>query len=130
MSLAATIAAEWRGDRGGRLIAVVAGAGLHGSGRHGRPRPRPPRAGAAGRRRAAAVADDAGPAALLERLAAIPAAGFVVVGAGRGRLADALRQTLQRPVASLDAAALHDLDFYEPPIAWRRRGDADMGQEQ
>ena len=115
VSLAATIATEWRGDRGGRLVAAVAGPGaavLDGA------------SGPAHARRVlerlavvepllAASAD----AALLERLAAVPCAGVVVVAAGPSRLAGALRQVLQRPVACLDAAALRDLDFYEPPEA-------------
>jgi uncharacterized protein (DUF58 family) len=112
VSLAATIAAEWRGDRGGRLIAVVAGEDpvmLDGP------------AGSAHVRRVLerlAVVEpssDATNATILERLTAVPSAAVVVVGAGRCRLADALRQALGRPVACLDAMNLDALDFYEPP---------------
>ncbi len=113
VSLAATIAMEWRGDRGGRLVAAVAGADsavLDGP------------CGPAHARRVLerlAVVEPLGSAAadaaLLGRLAEVSCAGVVVVAAGRSRLADGLRQALQRPVACLDAQALHDLDFYEPP---------------
>ena len=115
VSLAATIALEWRGDRGGRLIAVVAGPDstvLDGT------------AGPAHARRVlerlAVVEPQASysaPVALLERLAAMPSAGVVVVGAGRSGLAAVLQKTLQRPVACLDAAAVRNFDFYEPPEA-------------
>jgi uncharacterized protein (DUF58 family) len=114
VSLAATIAAEWRGDRSGRLIAVVADEDpvlLDGP------------AGSAHVRRVLerlAVVEpawsDATSAALLERLTAVPSAAVVVVGTGRSRLADALRQALRRPVACLDATNLDALDFYEQPI--------------
>ena len=113
ISLAATIAMEWRGDRGGRLIAAVAGADsalLDG-----------PCGPAQARRvleRLAVVEPLASApvdASLLERLGEASWAGVVVVAAGRSRLAEMLRQALQRPVACLDARALHDLDFYEPP---------------
>ncbi len=115
VSLAATIAMEWRGDRGGRLTAMAAGpdaAVLDGS------------CGPVHSRRVLerlAVVEptlSAPPdAALLERLAAAAYAGVVVVGAGRSRLAGTLRKTLQRPITCLDAAALRGLDFYEPPEA-------------
>jgi uncharacterized protein (DUF58 family) len=114
VSLAATIAAEWRGERGGRLIAVTAGHDpviLDG-----------PSSSAHIRRvleRLAVVeplTSDATSAVLLERLTVVPSAAIVVVSAGRSRLADVLRQTLRRPLASLDATALGALDFYEAPI--------------
>ena len=115
VSLAATIAMEWRGDRGGRLTAMAAGpdaAVLDGS------------CGPVHSRRVLerlAVVEptlSAPPdAALLERLAAAAYAGVVVVSAGRSRLAGTLRKTLQRPITCLDAAALRGLDFYEPPEA-------------
>ena len=54
--------------------------------------------------------------ALLDRLKTVPAAAVVVVGAGRGDIADAVRNALGRPVAYLDAARPADLDFYEPPV--------------
>jgi uncharacterized protein (DUF58 family) len=113
VSLAATITAEWRGDRGGRLIAVVAGedpAILDGP------------SGSAHVRRVLEqlavvepLSSDATSAVLLERLTAVPSAAIVVVGVGRSRLADVLRQALRRPIASLDATALDALDFYEAP---------------
>lgn len=113
VSLAATIAVEWRGDRGGRLMAVVAGEDpevLDG-----------PSGPAHARRvleRLAVIeplASSFASAARLARLAGLPSAAVVVVGVGRGSLADVLRKALQRPVAFLDATALDELDFYEPP---------------
>ena len=70
--------------------------------------------------RLAVVEPLASPSASASRLAgrgwrALPSAAVVVVGVGRGRLADMLHKALQRPVACLDAAALDELDFYEPP---------------
>ncbi len=117
VSLAATIVTEWRGDRGGRLIAAVAGPGVEVlDGPYGPQHaervlerlavvePRPATAGPA------AAAD------LLKQLTALPAAAAVVVVAvGRSTLAGPLRQALQRPVVCLTATALRDLDFYEPP---------------
>jgi uncharacterized protein (DUF58 family) len=127
VSLAATIAVEWRGDRGGRLIAAVTGQDpvvLDG-----------PAGPAHGRRvleRLAVVEPLAAPSApanagLLAQLAAVPSAGVVVVAAGRSRLADALRQALRRPVACLEAAALRDLDFYEPPDSGVRSQGSGIG---
>jgi uncharacterized protein (DUF58 family) len=112
VSLAATIAMEWRTDRGGRLILAVAGpdpAVLDG--------PCGPVHTRRVLERLAVVEPSSAPAdgVLLQRLADAPGAGVVVVSAGRSRLADVLRKALQRPVASLDASALGDLDFYEPP---------------
>jgi uncharacterized protein (DUF58 family) len=114
VSLAATIAAEWRGERGGRLIAVVAGDDpviLDGL------------AGSAHVRRvleSLAVVEPVSSlgtsGTLLDRLTATPAAAIVVVGVGRGDLADKLRDALRRPVSHLNAATLSQLNFYEPPI--------------
>ena len=114
VSLAATIAAEWRGERGGRLIASTAGIDpviLDGP------------SGSAHVRRVLEMlavveplSSDVNDAVLLERLTALPSAAIVVVGAGCGRLADVLRQALRRPLVSLDATALGALDFYEAPI--------------
>ena len=113
VSLAATIAAEWRSDRGGRLIAVVAGPDavmLDG-----------PCGPLHARRVLEALAvveplpSQPADGGLLARLTAVRCAAVVVVGAGPGRLADVLRKALQRPVVSLNAAVLRGLDFYEPP---------------
>ena len=115
VSLAATIAVEWRGDRGGRLMAVVAGEDpvvLDGP------------SGPAHALRVLemlavveplALQSASALAALLARIAALPTAAVVVVGAGRGPLTDVLHKALLRPVACLEAAALDELDFYEPP---------------
>ncbi len=114
VSLAATIAMEWRGDHGGRLIAALAGTVpvlLDGP------------CGPVHARRVleqlAVVeplpASGAADAVLLEEIVKTPNAGVVVVAAGRSRLADVLRQALQRPVTCLEGGALRDYDFYEPP---------------
>jgi uncharacterized protein (DUF58 family) len=113
VSLAATIAAEWRSDHGGRLIVVVANDDpvmLDGA------------AGSVHVRRVLeglAVVEPLSShgnfAAVLDRLKAAPSAAVVVVGVGRGDIADAARHALGRPVAYFDAARLADLDFYEPP---------------
>jgi hypothetical protein len=39
----------------------------------------------------------------------------VVVSAGRSALAEALPARLGRPLVALSAAALSELEFYEPP---------------
>ena len=128
VSLAATIAMEWRGDRGGRLIAVVAGPDpvvLDG--------PCGPLHARRVLERLAVVEPlpSAAPdAALVERLAAVPSAGLVVVGAGRSRLAGVLSKALQRPVACLEASALRDLDFYEPPEETSPPPKAEEGENE
>ena len=114
VSLAATIAVEWRSDRGGRLIAADRRAGRLGAGRPLRSPSRPARCWNSWRwsNRCRPRAADG---TLLERLTAMPCAAVVVVGPGPGRLADVLRMALRRPVVSLNAANLRGLDFYEPP---------------
>ncbi len=111
VSLAATIVSEWRGDRGGRLIAVAAGPGaevLDG--------PCGPRHAVRVLERLAVVEPRPAAAAdWLPQLTAFPNAAAVVVAAGRTTLAGPLRQALQRPVLALAATALRDFDFYEPP---------------
>ncbi len=114
VSLAATIVSDWRSDWGGRLLAVVAGEDpvlLDG----------PP--GSVQVRRVLeqlalveSLPSPGGSAALLDRLTTAPSAAIIVVGVGRGDLANLVRQGLGRPVTYLDAARLKDLDFYEPPI--------------
>jgi uncharacterized protein (DUF58 family) len=114
VSLAATIAAEWRSDHGGRLIAVVADDDpilLDGP------------AGSAHARRVLErlavvepLSSHGNTAALLDRLAAAPSAAIVVVGSGRSELASVVGNALRRRVTYMDAATLAELDFYEPPI--------------
>ncbi len=101
VSLAGTVAAEWRGDRGGRLIAVVAGENpevLDG--------PAGPVHARRVLERLAVVEPTASASAAGPRRLAGPGGGgiavrtaVVVVGARQSRLADALHQALQRPVA-------------------------------
>jgi uncharacterized protein (DUF58 family) len=115
VSLAATIIAEWRSDWGGRLIAVVAGDDpvlLDGP------------AGSAHVQRVLErlavvepLSSNGTSADLLGRLTAAPTAAIVVVGVGRGDLADVMRQELRRPITHLDAARLTEFDFYAPPTA-------------
>ena len=121
--LAATIAAEWRGDRGGRLIAVVAGES---------PIVLDALSGAVHVRRILeqlavvrpSLSDAVSPV-LLERLTAAPSAAIVVVAAKRGGFAENLRQTLRRPFTCLNAADLGALDFYEPPTGLEARSCPD-----
>jgi uncharacterized protein (DUF58 family) len=112
VSLAATAAVEWRGDR---LIVAVADED---------PEMMDGASGATHTRRVLerlavveplATTTARAQGALLERLAEARSAAVVVVGVGRGRLAGVLRQALGRPVLYLDAAALDEMAFYEPP---------------
>ncbi len=113
VSLAATICWEWCRHKGDRLIVAVAdenGGVLDGVAgpSHGRrvlERLATVQGGAASGRAMAAS---------LSGFVGLPAAA-VIVSAGPSSLAEPLSRVLQRPVTCLDAAALRDLDFYEPP---------------
>ncbi|HVS38245.1 MAG TPA: DUF58 domain-containing protein [Gemmataceae bacterium] len=111
VSLAATIAMDWRSDGGGRLTAAVAG-----------PNPMlldgpcgPIHARRVLEQLAVVEPAPADEGALVKLLMDAPPGGVVVVGAGYSSVADALRKALQRPVVGLDASLLRDYDFYEPP---------------
>jgi uncharacterized protein (DUF58 family) len=125
VSLAAAVAVDWRRETGDRLIAVVAGSEpvvLDGATGPGQTR-RVLEALALVEPQAAARVDAA---ALLGRLADLPPAAIVVIGAGGGSMADRLRRALDRPVLALDGASVDGYDFYEPPpaldpTAWKQQ---------
>jgi uncharacterized protein (DUF58 family) len=114
VSLTATICWEWCRYKGDRLVVALAG-------------PAPvvfggPAGPVHARRVLEALAVQqpgtrADQRALFTRLTAtaLPPAAVVLVSAGPSDLAGFLGQALNRPVNCLDAAALDELDFYEPP---------------
>ncbi len=113
VSLAATIAAEWRDDRGGRLVVMVGGEN---------PAVLDAPSGPAHTRRVleqlavvAPSASSAAPGVFLEKLKKMPSAAVIAVAAGQSPLADLLRLKLRRPVVVLEATALKDNNFYESP---------------
>ena len=114
VSLAATVCWEWCRRRGDRLGVVVTGT---------EPAVFDDFAGPDHGRRVlealalAAPSAEADTTALFGRLAprSLAGAAVVVIGAGPDRLSGALARFLRRPVAALDAAALADCDFYDPP---------------
>jgi hypothetical protein len=63
---------------------------------------------------------------IVDRLAALPLppAPVLLVSAHDDRLADALARGLNRPVVTIEAADLADLDFYERPGMSRVSSDA------
>jgi uncharacterized protein (DUF58 family) len=114
VSLAATVCWEWCRHKGDRLtVAVADGKGGVLDGVAG------PTQGRRVLERLATAQGGATPdgPALAEALSAFAgvSASAVVVSAGPSALTEPLSRALQRPLTCMNAAALEELDFYEPP---------------
>jgi uncharacterized protein (DUF58 family) len=114
VSLAATICWGWCRSTGDRLVVALAGPAPVVLGGTAGPVHARRVLEALAVQRAGARAD---PRTLVARLTAtpLPPAAVVLVSVGPSDLAGFLRQALNRPVNCLDATALDELDFYEPP---------------